>query len=57
MTRGQIGRSGLDYAEGIIFDRTSPGRVCSSFPRDPGAEALDDDALEALYGDERARCR
>ena len=52
MTRGQIGRSGLDYSEGIIFDRTSPGRVCSSFPRDPGAEALDDDALEALYGDE-----
>ena len=52
MSQNRVGRSGLDYAEGIIFERTSPGRVCSSFPTDPQAQQLDEDALTALFGED-----
>ena len=52
MSQTRIGRAGLDYAESILFERTSPGRVCSSIPHDSNAEAIDQAALEALYGED-----
>ena len=52
MTLNRIGRSGLDYTEPLLFDRTSPGRMCSSFPVDAEAEKLDHKAITALYGDD-----
>ena len=52
MSQPRIGRSGLDYAEPILFERTSPGRVCSSIPPDSNADAIDQAKLESLFGED-----